>query len=197
MRRICVFAGSRDGRRPEYRKVASELGREIAQRGIGVVYGGAGVGMMGAVADAALAAGGKVIGVAPRRAFPHEAPHTGLTELRVVGSMHRRKAVMTDLSDAFIAVPGGFGTLDELFEAVTWAQIGLHQKPIGLLNVDGYFDTLLTFVDHACDEGFIEPEHRDLFIVESSSAALLDQIERRIRQAKSARGLKRGASDAV
>jgi uncharacterized protein (TIGR00730 family) len=136
--------------------------------------------MMGALADAALEAGGKVIGVAPRRAFPDEAPHTGLTEMRIVGSMHHRKAVMTDLADAFVALPGGFGTLDELFEVVTWEQVGLHQKPIGLLNVEGYFDLLLAFVDHACAEGFLEPEHRDLLFVERDPAALLDRLERQI-----------------
>jgi uncharacterized protein (TIGR00730 family) len=179
MRRVCVYAGSRTGLRPGYVEAAHALGVELARRGIGIVYGGAGVGMMGALADAALAAGGKVIGVAPRRAFPDEVAHSGLTELRIVGSMHRRKAVMTDLSDAFIALPGGFGTLDELFEAITWAQIGLHQKPIGLLNVDGYYDPLLAFVEHASTEGFLEPEHRLLLNVETEPAALLDKLERR------------------
>lgn len=179
MRRVCVYAGSRTGLRPEYVDAARALGTEIAGRGIGIVYGGAGVGMMGALADAALDAGGRVIGVAPRRAFPDEVSHTGLTELRIVGSMHRRKAVMTDLSDAFIALPGGFGTLDELFEAITWAQIGLHQKPIGLLNVHGYYDTLLAFIEHALSEGFVGQEHRTLLIVEDTPATLLDQLERR------------------
>lgn len=180
MRRVCVYAGSRVGLRPEYADAARALGREIAGRRIGVVYGGAGVGMMGALADAALEMGGKVIGVAPRRAFPDEVTHANLSELRLVGSMHRRKAVMTDLSDAFIALPGGFGTLDELFEAITWAQIGLHQKPIGLLNVAGYYDTLMAFVEHACAEGFIEPEHRSILIIEDDPAALLDQLEQRV-----------------
>ncbi len=179
MRRVCVYAGSRAGLRPEYVDAARALGTEIARRGIGIVYGGAGVGMMGALADAALDAGGKVIGVAPRRAFPDEVSHASLTEMRIVGSMHRRKAVMTDLSDAFIALPGGFGTLDELFEAITWAQIGLHQKPIGLLNVEGYYDTLLAFVEHALEEGFIGAAHRSLICVEDTPAALLDQLERR------------------
>ena len=179
MRRVCVYAGSRAGLRPEYVDAARALGTEIARRGIGIVYGGAGVGMMGALADAALDMGGKVIGVAPRRAFPDEVSHASLTEMRIVGSMHRRKAVMTDLSDAFIALPGGFGTLDELFEAITWAQIGLHQKPIGLLNVDGYFDTLLAFVEHALEEGFIGAAHRSLISVEDTPAALLDRLERR------------------
>lgn len=184
MRRVCVYAGSRTGLRPEYVDAARALGTEIAGRGIGIVYGGAGVGMMGALADAALDVGGKVIGVAPRRAFPDEASHTSLTELRIVGSMHRRKAVMTDLSDAFIALPGGFGTLDELFEAITWAQIGLHQKPIGLLNVDGYYDMLLAFVEHAFKEGFIGAAHRSLISVEDTPAALLDQLERRRIEAR-------------
>jgi uncharacterized protein (TIGR00730 family) len=180
MRRVCVYAGSRVGLRPEYVDAAQALGREIAGRRIGIVFGGAGVGMMGALADAALDAGGKVIGVAPRRAFPDEVTHANLTELRLVGSMHRRKAVMTDLSDAFIALPGGFGTLDELFEAITWAQIGLHQKPIGLLNVAGYYDTLIAFVEHACAEGFIEPAHRSILTIEDNPAALLDQLEQRV-----------------
>lgn len=194
MRRVCVYAGSRAGARPEYVSAARALGAELARRGAGVVYGGAGVGMMGAVADAALAAGGKVIGVAPRRAFPDEAPHTGLTEMRIVSDMHRRKSVMTDLSDAFIALPGGFGTLDELFEAVTWEQVGLHQKPIGLLNVRGYFDLLLAFVDHACEEGFLAPEHRDLLIVEREPAALLDRLERQVAETR--RRARQKANDA-
>ncbi len=195
MRRVCVYAGSRTGLRPEYVDAARALGTEIARRGIGIVYGGAGVGMMGALADAALEAGGKVIGVAPRRAFPDEVTHTSLTEMRIVGSMHRRKAVMTDLSDVFIALPGGFGTLDELFEAITWAQVGLHQKPIGLLNVSGYYDPLMAFIDHALAEGFIGQEHRALLCVESVPAALLDQLERRrIAARKRARQKAPGAS---
>ncbi len=184
MRRVCVYAGSRTGLRPEYVDAARALGMEIARRGIGIVYGGAGTGMMGALADAALDTGGKVIGVAPRHGFPDEVSHTGLTELRLVGSMHRRKAVMTDLSDAFIALPGGFGTMDELFEAITWAQIGLHQKPIGLLNVDGYYDTLLAFIDHALEEGFIGAAYRSLISVEDTPSALLDQLERRRIEAR-------------
>ncbi|HEX9037924.1 MAG TPA: TIGR00730 family Rossman fold protein [Ktedonobacterales bacterium] len=176
MRRICVYAGSRSGSRPDYEDAARAVGSELARRQIGIVYGGAGVGVMGALADAALAEGGKVIGVAPRHSFPHEAPHTGLTEMRIVGSMHRRKAVMEDLSEGFIALPGGFGTLDELFETLTWAQIGLHQKPIGLLNVDGFYHQLLAFVDHLSHEGFIESEHRSLLIVERTPEALIDQL---------------------
>jgi uncharacterized protein (TIGR00730 family) len=184
MRRVCVYAGLQTGLRPAYADGARALGREIAQRGIGLVYGGANGGLMGALADAALDAGGKVTGIVPRHAFPSEQPHPGLTELRLVGSMHRRKAVMTDLSDAFIALPGGFGTLDEFFEAVTWAQIGLHQKPVGLLNIEGYFDTLVAFIEHACQEGFILPEHRSLFIVDQNPAALLDQLEGRRAQTR-------------
>jgi uncharacterized protein (TIGR00730 family) len=155
MRRICVFAGSSIGARPEYAEAARTLGRELAGRGLGVVYGGASVGLMGELADAALAAGGEVIGVLPRNLFVKEVAHTGLTQMHSVGSMHERKALMSDLSDGFIALPGGFGTFDELFEIITWAQIGIHAKPIGLLDVCGYYAPLLTLIKHASREGFI------------------------------------------
>jgi len=150
------------------------LGRELACRGIGLVYGGASRGLMGVVADAALAAGGEVIGVLPRGLFVREVAHHGLTELCEVGSMHERKALMAQLSDGFIALPGGFGTCDELFEAVTWAQIGIHQKPVGLLDVNEYFTTLLAFVAHAAAEGFIPPLNADLLQRATDPATLLD-----------------------
>jgi len=178
VRRICVFAGSSLGARPVYTDVAQALGSEIARRGLGLVYGGASRGLMGVVADAALAAGGEVIGVLPGGLFVREVAHQELTELFEVGSMHERKALMAQLSDGFIALPGGFGTCDELFEAVTWAQIGIHQKPVGLLDVRDYFATLLAFVAHASDEGFIPPTHTNLLLRETDPAALLDAFAR-------------------
>jgi uncharacterized protein (TIGR00730 family) len=176
MKRIVVFCGSSPGRQPAYVAAAQELGRLLAARGVGVVYGGASIGLMGALADAALAAGGEVIGVIPRGLFPAEVPHAGLTEQRVVASMHERKAAMADLSDAVIALPGGTGTLDELFEMFTWSQLGLHQQPIGLLDVEGYWERLLAFLDHMVAERFIHAEHRDALIVESDAGALLDRL---------------------
>ncbi len=178
MRRICVFAGSMPGARPVYTEVAQALGCELARRGLGLVYGGASRGLMGIVADAALAAGGEVIGVLPRGLFVREVAHQGLTELFEVGSMHERKALMAQLSDGFIALPGGYGTCDELFEAVTWAQVGIHQKPVGLLEVHDYFATLLAFVVHASDEGFIPAAQIDLLLRETDPAALLDAFAR-------------------
>lgn len=178
MRRICVFAGSSSGTRPVYSDVAQSLGRELARRGLGVVYGGACRGLMGVVADAALAAGGEVIGVLPRGLFVREVAHQGLTELREVDSMHERKALMAQLSDGFIALPGGFGTCDELFEAVTWAQIGIHHKPVGLLDVNDYFSALLAFVAHAADEGFISPLQTNLLLRATGPVTLLDALAR-------------------
>ena len=178
MRRICVFAGSSPGARPVYTEVAQALGGELARRGLGLVYGGASRGLMGVVADAALAAGGEVIGVLPRGLFVREVAHQGLTELFEVGSMHERKALMAQLSDGFIALPGGYGTCDELFEAVTWAQVGIHQKPVGLLEVHDYFATLLAFVAHASDEGFIPAAQTELLLKETDPAALLDAFAR-------------------
>lgn len=178
MRRICVFAGSMPGARPVYTEVAQALGCELARRGLGLVYGGASRGLMGVVADAALAAGGEVIGVLPRGLFVREVAHQGLTELFEVGSMHERKALMAQLSDGFIALPGGYGTCDELFEAVTWAQVGIHQKPVGLLEVHDYFATLLAFVAHASDEGFISAAQTDLLLRETDPVALLDAFAR-------------------
>ncbi len=176
MKRIVVFCGSSPGRRPEYAAAATALGRLLADRGIGIVYGGATVGLMGAVADGALEAGGEVIGVIPRRLFPAEIPHSGLSEQHVVETMHERKALMAELSDAVIALPGGTGTLDELFEMFTWSQLGLHRKPIGLLDVEGYWARLLAFLDHMVAERFIHAEHRDALLIERDAEALLDRL---------------------
>ena len=176
MRRVCVFTGSSAGARHEYQHAAQALGRTLAARGIGLVYGGARVGLMGIVADACLAAGGDAIGVIPQALVAKEIAHTGLTELRVVSSMHERKALMADLSDAFVALPGGWGTFEELCEVVTWAQLGLHRKPCGVLNVLGYFDGLLAFAAHAVEEGFVRREHRELLMVADDAAALLDRF---------------------
>jgi uncharacterized protein (TIGR00730 family) len=179
MRRICVFAGSSSGARAEYTAAARALGGELARRGLGLVYGGASRGLMGVVADAALEAGAEVIGVLPRGLFAREVAHTGLTELHEVGSMHERKALMSDLADGFIALPGGFGTFDELFEIVTWAQIGLHTKPIGLLDAAGYYAPLLALVAHAMAEGFIPTRSTPLLLRGDSPAALLDALAAR------------------
>lgn len=156
--------------------MAREVGRTIAERGLDLVYGGAAVGLMGALADAALAAGGAVIGVIPAALVEREIAHPGLTELHQVRSMHERKAVMADRSDAFLALPGGAGTLEEIFEAWTWAQLGHHTKPVGLLNVEGFFDALIAFLDHQCRERFIRSEHRDMLIVECDPEKLLNRF---------------------
>jgi uncharacterized protein (TIGR00730 family) len=177
MKRIVVFCGSSPGRRPAYVAAAQGLGRLLADRGIGVVYGGASIGLMGALADSALAAGGEVIGVIPSGLFPAEIPHAGLTEQHVVTTMHERKALMAQLSDAVIALPGGTGTLDELFEMFTWSQLGLHRQPIGLLDVEDYWQPLLAFMDHMAQERFIAAENRDTLLVESDPAALLARFE--------------------
>ena len=174
--RLCVFAGSKAGARPEYRAAAGDLGRLLAARGIGLVYGGARVGLMGVIADAVLSAGGSVTGVMPSALVAKEVAHNGLTDLRVVSSMHERKALMSELSDGFIALPGGWGTWEELFEVLTWGQLGLHRKPCGLLNVAGYFDRLLSFVDHSIDEGFVRREHRAMISVSVSPVGLLDTL---------------------
>jgi hypothetical protein len=174
MKRICVFCGSSFGRGDAYKKAAVALGKLLAKRKIGLVYGGAKVGLMGAMADAALAAGGEVIGVITKQLTAFEVAHPKLTELRTVETMHERKAEMEKLSDGFIALPGGFGTMDEFCEVVTWAQLGIHQKPCGVLNVDGYYDDFLKFRDHALEEGFIRQAHRDLFYVAAKDSELLD-----------------------
>ncbi|HEX3690750.1 MAG TPA: TIGR00730 family Rossman fold protein [Solirubrobacteraceae bacterium] len=174
--RVLVFCGSSPGARPEYATAASELGRLLAERGLGLVYGGARVGLMGAVADGALAAGGEVIGVIPRHLVEHEIAHTGLTELREVKTMHERKALMAELSDAVIALPGGTGTLDELFELFTWSQLGLHRMPIGVLDVAGYWQPLLVMLDHMVTERLLRAEHRDTLLVGDDAAELLDAL---------------------
>jgi uncharacterized protein (TIGR00730 family) len=170
---ICVFCGSNGGAQPVYLETAEAVGRGLAQRGVRVVYGGAKVGMMGALADAARSSGGEVIGVMPRAIFDREIGHTGLDDLRVVGSMHERKALMAELSDAFIALPGGVGTLEELFEVYTWAQLGIHEKPLGLMDVAGYYAPLVAFLDHAVQERFLRPSTRSLLAVGDDLDALL------------------------
>jgi uncharacterized protein (TIGR00730 family) len=177
MERVCVFCGSSPGAKPEYAAAAVELGRELAARGVGLVYGGAEVGLMGTIADAVIAAGGEAIGVIPGSLVDREIAHRGLADLRIVGSMHERKATMVDLADGFVALPGGSGTLDELFEAFTWAQLGLHHKPIGVLDVCGYWTPLLRFLDHAVEERFLRADHRDSLLVDREPAALLDRLE--------------------
>lgn len=176
MRRICVFCGSSPGRGSAYLHAAEQLGQLMAQRGIGLVYGGASVGLMGAVANAVLAAGGQVTGVIPQALVAREVAHNGLEDLRIVGSMHERKALMADLSDAFVALPGGIGTLEELFEVWTWTQLGNHTKPCGVLNVNGFYSTLGLFLDHVVEEGFLKSVHRDMLQVASTPATLLDRL---------------------
>ena len=175
-RRINVFCGAAHGDDPVYTAAARALGQGLARRGIDVVYGGGRVGLMGELADAALAAGGRVYGVIPQKLRDLEVGHTGLTELFVVDSMHARKMLMASLSDAFIALPGGFGTLEELFEVVTWCQVGYHHKPVGLLNIAGYYDPLLTFIDHAAAAGFIRPVYRPILQHAPALDALLHQL---------------------
>ena len=176
MKRICVFAGSSRGAREDYAQAAQQLARELVARDCEVVYGGGKVGMMGVLADATLAAGGKVIGVIPKALLAKEVGHGGLTELRVVGSMHERKAMMAELSDGFIALPGGLGTMEEFFEVLTWAQLGLHAKPCGLLNVRGYFDRLLEFLDLTVTDRFVKSEHRALVITSTAPKELLERL---------------------
>jgi hypothetical protein len=176
VRAVCVFCGSARGTNLEYAAVARQLGRELATRNLDLVYGAGDVGLMGIVADAALEAGVRVIGVIPRALVDREVAHKGLTECHIVETMHQRKALMADKADAFVALPGGFGTLDELFEILTWAQLGIHAKPIGLLNVREYFTPLLTWLDQAVDEGFLRQKHRDLLLVRNEVKELLNGV---------------------
>ncbi|HEY0454617.1 TIGR00730 family Rossman fold protein [Actinophytocola sp.] len=173
--RVCVFCGSSTGIGPSYRAAAEKVGRTLAERGVGLVYGGASVGTMGVVADAALAAGGEVIGVIPQALVDREVAHPGLADLRVVADLHERKALMASLADAFLTLPGGAGTLEELFEVFTWAQLGLHHKPIALLDVDGYYQPMLRFLDHMAGQGFLNGEYRGMLIVETDVDAVLDR----------------------
>ena len=174
--RICVFCGASPGGRPVYREATAQLARLLAAEGIGVVYGGGGVGLMGALADAVIAEGGELTGVIPRSLVDREIAHRDVMDMRVVGSMHESKALMADLADAFIALPGGIGTLEELFEVYTWAQLGLHQKPCALLNVEGYYDGIEDFLSHAVAERFLREETRALLLVDSSPANLLERL---------------------
>jgi uncharacterized protein (TIGR00730 family) len=177
LRRICVYCGSNAGNDPAHRAAAHDLGAFLARSGIGLVYGGGNVGLMGAVADGALSQNGEVIGVIPKSLMEKELGHGGVTELHVVTSMHERKQMMVDLSDGFIALPGGFGTLDELFETLTWLQLSFHDKPVGLLNVGGFFDGLIEFIDHMSRSGFLKPEHARCVLVENDPTQLLAAME--------------------
>lgn len=174
--RVCVFCGSSRGLQPIYAGAAERLGAALARRGITLVYGGGSVGLMGAVADATLASGGEVVGVIPEALDTAEVGHRGITQRHVVRTMHERKALMTDFADAFITLPGALGTLDELFECLTWAQLGIHSKPVGLLNVGGYFDELIRFLDKLVREGFLKPAYRELLIVDTETDVLLERI---------------------
>jgi uncharacterized protein (TIGR00730 family) len=174
VRRLCVFSGSSPGAHPDYADAARELGAALAAERIGLVYGGASVGLMGVIADAALDAGAEVIGVIPQALVDREIAHPRVRDLRVVGSMHERKALMTELADGFVALPGGMGTLEELFEVYTWTQLGLHSKPLGLLDVRGYYAGLAAFLDHAVEERFLTPEHRAMLVVEERPDALIE-----------------------
>ena len=176
LRRVCVFCGSSAGLKPEYRDAAEAFASELAARRIGLVFGGGGIGLMKHLADAVLAAGGHAIGVIPDALFAREVGHPGLPDLRVVGSMHERKALMADLSDAFVALPGGFGTFEELCEAITWTQLGLHQKRCGLLNVDGFYDPLLALFDGAARSGFISDDNRRIVFATDNPRTLLDHL---------------------
>ncbi len=176
MKRIAVYCGSATPADPVYMQCARDVGTQLAQAGIGVVYGGGRLGLMGAVADAALAAGGEVIGVIPTALVATEVAHRGLTELHVVDTMHQRKAAFTDLSDGFLTIPGGTGTMDELWEAMSWAQLGYHAKPVGLLNAAGYYDGLIAFVEKMAEVGFMRPMHRDILLVGDDLSDLLRRM---------------------
>jgi uncharacterized protein (TIGR00730 family) len=177
VKNLCVFCGSSPGAQPDYLRAAEKLGVELVKRGIGLVYGGASVGLMGKVATTVLAGGGQVIGVMPEALVEKEVALNSLQDLRVVRSMHERKALMADLSDGFVGLPGGLGTAEEFFEVLTWAQLGIHQKPCGLLNICHYYDDLISFLDRAVDQEFIRPEHRSMVLVDDDPGSLLKQFE--------------------
>jgi len=176
IKKICVYCGSSPGNNPAYAQAARDLANELVQREIGLVYGGASIGIMGEIADTVLSSGGEVIGVMPQSLVDYEVSHGGLTELKVVASMHERKALMADLSDGFIALPGGLGTLEELFEVLTWAQLGFHNKPIALLNTAYYYDSLLRFLDQSVESGFVKSGHREMLLVDETPDSLMDQV---------------------
>lgn len=176
LRRVCVYCGSTSGNRPGFAVAAAAFGQLLAREHIGIVYGGASVGLMGIVADAALAAGGEVIGVLPEKLFEREVAHAGLTVLHKVSSMHERKALMSELADAFVALPGGYGTIEEVVEAVTWTQLGIHAKPVGLLDVDGYFDHLVAFLDRGVADGLLRPSNRSLLLCDDDPVRLLERL---------------------
>ncbi len=178
MKRVCVFCGSSNGLKPRYREVAQAVGGELLRRNMGLVYGGGNIGLMSVVAETVLAGKGEVQGVIPDFMVGKELARQDLSELHVVGSMHERKALMADLSDAFMALPGGYGTLEEFCEIITWRQLQLHQKPCGLLNVDGFFDGLLTFIDHQVQEGFVTPENRNMILTSDNPVELLELLEK-------------------
>lgn len=177
MQRICVYCGSKPGKRAEYKDAANELGQELIKQGIGLVYGGGQIGLMGQIADCVMAGGGEVTGIIPESLTGKEVPHRGLTELKVVDGMHERKALMENLSDGFIAMPGGLGTFEELLEALTWSQLRFHQKPCAVFNVCGYYDRLIAFIDYATEEGFIKPHHRDALITDDNAERLLQKMK--------------------
>lgn len=174
---VCVFCGSSEGNSPTYARAAKTLGETIAHRGLRLVYGGGKVGLMGTVADAALERGGEVVGVIPEALFEKEIGHTGLTDLKVVGSMHERKQLMADLADGFVAMPGGYGTFEEFMEVLSWAQLSIHEKPCALLSVEGFFDPLLELFDAAVEKGFVYPDHRSLVLSEETPKSLLNAME--------------------
>jgi uncharacterized protein (TIGR00730 family) len=177
VQRACIFCGSSPGARPAYTEAAEDLGMLLVQNGITLVFGGATVGLMGRLADTVVSEGGEAIGVIPQALVDREIAHLGLTDLHVVDTMHERKQRMADLSDAFVALPGGLGTLDELFEIYTWGQLGMHRKPIGLMNVEGYFDGLVGFLEHAVAERFVREDHRDMLIIEEEPTPMLERLQ--------------------
>jgi uncharacterized protein (TIGR00730 family) len=182
VRRVCVFCGASSGRLPAYAEAARAFGSALGRRGLGLVYGGGRVGLMGALAEAALAAGAESVGVIPQDLVDRELAHGGLTDLRIVGSLHERKALMAELADGFVALPGGFGTLDELLEQLTWSQLGLHAKPVGLLDVEGYWRPLIELARHATEEGFVRESDLASIAVAVEPDALLDRLEQMTRE---------------